>query len=210
MIKFFQFLAWTFGMKRPGTIPAPEKPAPRDEPDAVKCQRLIKQLIAIAESQLGIRETSKNQGPGIRKFWTATSYGTAGYDDRQPWCAAYACWLVREATQIVFPEGDQPYTLPRDAAVVNWVKWAKENKMDVDCITGKVKAGDILLWDFNGPDKPGGTHMGIAVSEEHADGTFVTCEANTNEEGSRDGNGVFRRTARTRHRTIAVLRFNFG
>ena len=48
-------------------------------------------LIAVAKEQanLGIRETSNNQGPGIQKYWPATSYGIAGYHNREPWCAAF-------------------------------------------------------------------------------------------------------------------------
>ena len=44
-------------------------------------------IVAIAAAQLGVHETSANQGPGLEKCWTATSYGPDGYKNREPWCA---------------------------------------------------------------------------------------------------------------------------
>ena len=44
-------------------------------------------LIDIAMRDEGQKETSRNRGPAIEKFWTATNYPD-GYVNREPYCAA--------------------------------------------------------------------------------------------------------------------------
>lgn len=161
--------------------------------------------LAHTEASLGIRETSKNQGPGIQKYWTATSY-LNGYGDRQPYCAAFACWLVKQASLEAGLESGQP--LPRSAAVNEWPKWAaKQEDWDVlNPSETRVRAGDFVCFDFNGRDEPGGTHIGLAVGNESGDGTFPAVEANTNAAGSREGDGVYHKT-RSRKGVFSIIRW---
>ena len=55
-------------------------------------------LVALAAAELWVRETSKNQGPGVQKYWAATSYPD-GYQNREPYCAAFVCWLIWTAIE---------------------------------------------------------------------------------------------------------------
>lgn len=176
-------------------------------PAAAATRSFAAELVKVATQQaaLGIRETSHNHGPGIEKFWTATSYGPAGYRNREPWCAAFLCWVVKQAALGHYGESP-PFRLPRSAAVNDWPAWAQSQPAWKVVKPSPVKAGDIICWDFNGRDNSGGTHIGLAISNERADGTFDTIEGNTNAEGSRDGNGVYHRTTRTRKAAFAILR----
>lgn len=157
----------------------------------------------------GIRETSRNQGPGIEKYWPCTSYGIQGYTDRLPYCAAAMCYVVAEAVKRFFTTSPVPFALPTSAGVVNWPVWARKQKDSwrvLDPKLSPVKAGDLVCWDFNGTDEPGGTHIGFALSDERKDGTFASGEGNTNASGSREGDGFYEKNSRTRKAAFAIIR----
>jgi hypothetical protein len=118
-------------------------------------------------------------------------------------------WVVREAANRMSEPEYVPFMLPRSAAVNDWPKWARGASQwaVVDPHTEKVKAGDIVCFDFHGRDNSGGTHIAIATGNETSAGTFETVEGNTSPDGSRDGNGVYLRNSRTRKGVFSVLRY---
>lgn len=150
-------------------------------------------LVDIAREELGIRETSKNQGPGIAKYWPATSY-PEGYKNREPYCAAYACWLIMEAMARGYALGLTSSTRPREAAVRYFVSWARQATSGA-LIFGPSNGlyfpepGDLVYYQFTAahPD-----HIGIV--EDFTGSYLKTIEANTDGSGGRDGDGVYRRT----------------
>jgi hypothetical protein len=156
-------------------------------PKAVKVEPTTdnkgKSLIKIAESQLGIFETSKNHGEGIAKYWTATTYPD-GYDNREPYCAAAVCWMVREAGKFT------DATRPKTASAYGFESWAEKNGLKLSKHPSSVKAGQIVIFSFS--------HIGICVKETDFRGNFETIEANTSQQGvtgsQRDGGGVWRRS----------------
>lgn len=145
-------------------------------------------LIAdVAAEQIGVHETSPNQGPGIEKYWAATTYPD-GMQDRQPWCSAFASWCVQEADrrseQLRFP------IPPRWPAVAQWLDWARDPAVGAlvfkpfDSLHFPSK-GDIVIY------LPRVSHVGIV---ESFDGRQVTTiEGNTNDTGGRDGVAVLRK-----------------
>lgn len=137
-------------------------------------------LVAVAARDLGIRETSHNQGPGIEKFWTATSYHK-GYVRREPWCAAAVCYWVAKAA-----EGREvSYKLPTTPLAFGFMDWAYANKLRFFDNPKSIKAGQIVIYRFS--------HIGIAT-EDSQDGYVNVIEGNTTsgEEGNqRDGGGVY-------------------
>ncbi|MEO8206755.1 MAG: hypothetical protein ABI615_11285 [Chthoniobacterales bacterium] len=149
-------------------------------------------LVAIAATQLTVRETSTNQGPGIAKYWKDTNYPT-GYAERQPYCAAGISWVVAEASRggIAFALDH----LPNFAAVVSWRDWAA--KMSQVATAPRVQvfkprnaglfpqAGDIVHL------LPHTSHIELV---ESFDGRTVhTIGFNTDVKGGREGDGVYRR-----------------
>jgi hypothetical protein len=146
-------------------------------------------LVNAARSQIGVQETSRNAGPGLVKFWDATTY-PEGDDDRQPWCAAFVAWCVFEAMkrEPLLAVGDK--TRPRSAAVKDWVPWA--NKPANGCVVFgprdpkyKPEPGDIVVFTFS--------HIGIVESFDGWAKGLRTIEGNTDDEGSREGVKVCRR-----------------
>ena len=141
------------------------------------------ELVRIAEGELKVKETSKNQGPGIEKYWPATSY-PSGYKEHQPWCAAFVAWCVREAGR---REGwlVKDTARPRSAAVREWVPAALKLGWEVFGPRDGLRfprAGDVVVFTFS--------HIGIVTD---FDGTWVkTIEGNTNAAGNREGKFVMR------------------
>lgn len=154
----------------------------------LKVSDIQNKLIPIARTQLFIRETSKNHGPGIEKFWDATNY-KEGYNNREPYCASAMCWVVREAD--LFSEKDRPKT----AAAFGFEGWA-ENLPKLVKLTRhpkSVKRGDLVVFAFS--------HIGLATSDSDKSGKFDSIEFNTNEAGSREGDGCYEKS-----RNVSSLR----
>lgn len=139
-------------------------------------------LIALAQIEVAknIRETSKNQGAEIEKYWTATSY-PKGFVNREPYCAAFLCWLVK----VAFQSKVISFTLPTSPVAYDFEKWAKSNSKKGVGVFSEPKAGDIFTLAT-------ASHCGL-VESVRGD-SVVTIEANTNEAGSREGDGVYRKT----------------
>lgn len=148
-------------------------------------------IISAARGEVGVRETSANQGPGIAKYWDATTY-KGGYANREPWCAAFVCWCVRQAG--IFSENDRPKSAAayKGGGFESWAR-SKSPKVVLTTRPSKINAGDLVIFSFS--------HIGIATSASDASGNYSTIEGNTNGAGSREGNGVYEKT-----RGIGVVR----
>jgi hypothetical protein len=144
-------------------------------------------LVRIAASQIGTHETSNNQGPGIEKYWRATSY-PHGYADRQPWCAAFQCWVVSVAMtdKQLCPPGLIEDTRPKLAGAWAWAdEWMPARYPLVsmpDYRRSAPRAGDIVVYTFH--------HIGLVESCDAQRGAFRAIEGNTNADGSREGKEV--------------------
>lgn len=151
---------------------------------------LALRLIPVFAALVGIREVTKNQGPGIEQFWSATTYPT-GYANREPYCAAAICWVVRKAMDgLVIP-----FSLPRSPVAYDFEKWALANENK-----------GVRLLPAGTPPKPGdiftlaaASHVGL-IAEVHGR-TVSTIEANTDGLGGREGDGVYRKT-----RNVSAIR----
>lgn len=156
----------------------------------------LDRLIRTAEGELSIRETSKNQGPGIEKYWTATSYPD-GYQNREPYCAAGLCWAIREAAKGLAHK----WQLPTSPAAFGFDEWARANAsagISYRVTPAKARRGDIVVFSFS--------HVGLVVGRD-ADGDLLTIEWNTNAAGSREGDGCFRKS-RGLANVRSIHRFN--
>jgi peptidoglycan hydrolase-like protein with peptidoglycan-binding domain len=155
-------------------------------------------IVQLAQADLWIRETDgKNQGPGIKKYWDATTYKD-GFENREPYCAAAVCWWIREACKGI----KTPFKLPTTPVAYNLMVWpAKELNQGVLFIPKRetLLPGDIVIWEFS--------HASIVESPCPKGNTQVsTIDANTSPgSGDNEGGGVFRRT-RSRNLIRGVVR----
>lgn len=131
----------------------------------------IGRLISVARGEIGVKETSMNQGPGIAKYWSATNI-PGGYNSRLPWCAAFACWCVQQSG--LFSEQDRPKT----AAAFKgggFEAWAR-SKYPAAVLTmrpNEIKAGDLVIFSFS--------HIGIASTDSDFSGRFKSIDGNTSD-----------------------------
>lgn len=141
---------------------------------------LAQSIINAAESQVGVKETRPNGGKMIEAYQRATWLPVGPW----PWCAAFVCWCIKAAMS----DKDYTFTRPATAGAWDFENWCKA--VDNSAVLhkphhGDVKAGDIVIYTFS--------HIGIAVSGVDKQGIVQTVEGNTNSDGAREGDGVYRK-----------------
>jgi len=138
-------------------------------------------FIVAAAPWVGIREVSHNRFPGDGKLWLDCADYPDGWNDRQPYCAAFMCHVVASAVRA----GAKVRSLPTTASVSAFRAWARAKGWTAS----KPQPGDMFTL------LPSGTsHIGLV---ERVDGDVIhTIEANTGAAGERDGDGFWRKTRR--------------
>ena len=148
--------------------------------------KLAPAIIRIATAEIGVEEVNgSNCGPRVNEY-KATTWLPA--DKAWPWCAAFICWVVKKAMEETKTPETATFKRPRTAGAWDMENWSLEQ--DDSTWTKKphkddVKAGDIVVFTFS--------HIGFAVSDPMPDGTIWTVEGNTDDAGSREGGGVFKK-----------------
>ena len=148
--------------------------------DIMNGKDIPEKMVALAREEIGVSEVDgTNCGPRVDEYKGATWLDA---DKGWPWCAAFICWLVREAI-----EGEEiKFKRPRTAGAWDFENWAKQqvaNGIDLRKPTNEdIKAGDIVVFSFS--------HIGLAVKDIDSSGYVVTIEGNTNGAGSREGGSV--------------------
>lgn len=141
---------------------------------------IAEKMVSLAREEIGVSEVDgSNCGPRVDEYKAATWLDA---DKGWPWCAAFICWLVREAI-----EGeDVKFKRPKTAGAWDFENWAKQqstNGVELRKPTNEdIKAGDIVVFTFS--------HIGLAVKDADSSGYVVTIEGNTNGAGSREGGSV--------------------
>lgn len=148
-------------------------------------------LRAVYVSQLGVREaTNRNDGPQVGAYLRYVGLKTGN-----PWCAAFASWCLGQAGIANPRSGYCPdFFTPRR---VIWVRKSLKLKADnfklkgtdAQAVASIPSTGDVFGLYF--PEKGRIAHVGFI--DEWGDKYAVTVEGNTNEAGSREGDGVYRK-----------------
>jgi ribosomal protein S6E (S10) len=146
---------------------------------------LPEKLVELAKKEIGVEEVDgTNCGPRVNEYKAATWLPA---DKPWPWCAAFICWLVREAMKGSTDKSGKPYTFqrPQTASAWDFENWSRKQDNSTQTKkphSGDIKAGDVVIFTFS--------HIGLAVG--NADNGYVlTVEGNTDAQGSREGGGVF-------------------
>jgi len=159
---------------------------------------LRQRLVYIAKDDVGQIESSRNQGPAMKRYWPATSY-PEGYANREPYCAAAVCYWVREwlkDPEVLSALGMTPTKAEswrcKSAGAFAWFDWAKKRGLltMTDGAANTLHAGDIMIFDMS--------HIGIVFNDSGSE--VFTIEANTGPTGGRDGDGVWEKV---RQRSLA-------
>ncbi|SFG62325.1 CHAP domain-containing protein [Pedobacter insulae] len=127
----------------------------------------------IYTSQIGVREQGNNSGPAVEKYLAYT-----GLAKGNPWCAAFVCWVYGQAGITNPQTGWSPSLFP--ATKVIWDR-GKQKKPPAQA--------DIFAIYF--ADKGRIAHTGFIDSWDNT--WLITVEGNTNTQGSREGDGVYRK-----------------
>lgn len=132
----------------------------------------------IYDSQIGVREkTGTNDGIEVEKYLKHVGLGK-GY----AWCAAFVSWGYSEANVVNPKSAWSPAMLPASKVIY------QSNHKDKKATPG---VGDTFgIW-FNNLKRV--AHVGF-VDEWPTSGSYAfTVEGNTNDAGSREGDGVYRK-----------------
>lgn len=143
-------------------------------------------IVRIATAEIGVEEVNgTNKGPRVDEYKAATWLDpTKGW----PWCAAFVCWVVKQAMEHAEVAETARFKRPRTAGAWDLENWSL--KQDASTWTkkphrGDIEPGDIVVFKFS--------HVGFAVSAPDKNGYLLTVEGNTDQAGSREGGGVFRK-----------------
>lgn len=136
---------------------------------------LTEAAVQVAVSQLGTRERGHNAGPEVETYLASVGLG-AGY----AWCAAFLFWTFRQAAARI----DAVSPVPRTAGCQRLWHLA-----DNGCRVHIPTRGCVYVLAHEG----GSGHVGIVESVAET-GTMSEISGNTNQDGSREGDSVWRHT----------------
>jgi lysozyme family protein len=175
----------------PGTVPMVIGAA---SPQVRPTSDLSRTLIEVAAAEVGVRESpiGSNRGPRVDLF--IQSVGLDPTEDSFPWCMCFVHWCFAQATHRLRLEN----LVPRTGGVHAAWQASRELGDRVRVITARqaqadpsrILPGMVFFLDTGG----GKGHVGIVSS--NVNGLLETIEGNTNDNGSREGIGVFRRSGR--------------
>ncbi|MGY3211161.1 CHAP domain-containing protein [Mucilaginibacter sp. HD30] len=139
-------------------------------------------------SQVGIHElTGNNDGKQVEVYLKYV-----GLQKGNPWCAAFVCWVLGQNDVANPKSGYCPILFTAQNKI--WKRMSKTSLIPL--------MGDVFGIYF--PEKKRVAHVGFVDSWTSK--TVITVEGNTNDAGSREGDGVYRKIRLTRQ-IYAVTRF---
>lgn len=144
---------------------------------------LAQKIVELARAEVGVEEIDgTNCGPRVNQYKAATNLPAT---EPWPWCAAFVCWLVREAMAATGIKETATFRRPKTAGAWAFESWSLAQDRTTQTRKphrGDIKPGDIVVFTFS--------HIGIATSEPDGSGFVHTIEGNTDGAGSREGGAV--------------------
>ena len=128
-------------------------------------------MVKVAGDEVGVREVGgRNRGPRVEEYQLENG-GIIG----ESWCADFVCYVLRRSNGLQFRHSRRALGL-----------W----EQNPGARRGEPRPGFVFVIDHGG----GLGHCGFVT--QVGGGDFDTIEGNTNEAGSREGDGVYRKTRR--------------
>ena len=136
----------------------------------------VKTIQAIYSAEIGIRElTGHNDGKRVEEYLASCSLKRG-----QPWCAAFVTWSFKKAGVKAVISGYSPNWFPTEKTI--FTRGSNSN-----LVPGTADAFGI--WFAN---KKRIAHVGF-IDSWPTGSMAITVEGNTNEAGSREGDGIYRK-----------------
>ncbi|THU36908.1 CHAP domain-containing protein [Niastella caeni] len=140
--------------------------------------------LEIAISQLGVREKgSSNSGVEVDQYLKSV-----GLNPGYPWCMAFVYWCYQQAAKST---GVSNFLIRTGGVLHQWNEQQPKRKIVLDKVLKNpaiIQPGAVFIMDYG----KGTGHTGLV--ERIQGGLVETIEGNTNDEGSREGYEVCRRT----------------
>lgn len=150
--------------------------------------KLSEALVKVATDEIGVTEVAgSNCGPRVDQYKAATWMDNPkqGF----AWCASFVCWCMREALVVAGVHETSTFKRPQTASAWDFINWSKKQDDSTATATtvrsNMIQTGDIVVYQFS--------HIGIAVSACKNNGDFYAVEGNTDQAGSREGGGVYKK-----------------
>lgn len=142
--------------------------------------------------EVGVRErTGRNDGERVAEYLRYTHLGE-GY----AWCASFVSWVYGQAGYAEPRTAWSPSLFPSKRVIWERGRGSRPTEPRAEAHTGKSPAsaslpqkGDVFGIYFNSVKRI--AHAGFV--DEWGDKYVITVEGNTNEAGSREGDGVYRK-----------------
>lgn len=153
--------------------------------DAVSKREQVK---SIYDSQIGVRETGgANRGRHVERYLSSV-----GFDPGYAWCAAFVSWCYQQAE----------INHPKSAWVPSYARKQNIIYKRGEFLKSLPQQGDVFLIWFSNLNRP--AHIGFV--DRWKEKWVITVEGNTNDDGSREGDGVYRKR-RLQRQVWAVSNF---
>lgn len=153
---------------------------------------ILETVLRIAATQVGQMEEppGSNRGRMVDAYQRAIGLDPAGAN---AWCMAYVFWCFAEAAKELHVQNPaiksaQCLDVWRRASQLSAPKQLTSTQAKTNWKA--VKPGMIFILEINA--STGAGHTGIVESVSYQSGILTTLEGNSNENGSREGLGVFR------------------
>ena len=151
----------------------------------------IKQVVDLAESQVGITEYPPNSNNVIYNsvyYGHDVCDGVPSANSKYPWCAVFVWWCFAQFN---------PCLVPKTASCINMGDWFKENGQWIE--PGHQLPGDVVFYKFSTNNR-WTNHVGI-VKDVLGANDINAIEGNTSDKGSQDNGGA----VLIKHRTANIV-----
>ncbi len=147
-------------------------------------------IVDIYLGEVGVREaTGNNDGERVEEY-----LASVGFKKGAPWCAAFVSWVFIQAEVPAIRSAWSPSWFPVSKTV--YTRGSSNNKIP--------ESGDVFgLW-FNNLKRI--AHVGFVHQWQSSTAHVITVEGNTNDAGSREGDGVYKKI-RLKSQIYKISRF---
>jgi hypothetical protein len=148
----------------------------------ITCSTIVRadvrqRVVEIYSNEIGVRElTGNNDGERVEEYLRS-----CGLRKGQPWCAAFVTWTFKQAEVSAVVSGYSPSWFPNKRVI--YTNGGTNNLTPIQ--------SDVFGIYFSSKGRI--AHVGFIDQWDEGTAYCMTVEGNTNDAGSREGDGVYRK-----------------